>query len=728
MNFLTPLYLLGALAIVAPIVFHLIRPDAEGRDPVLVADVPRTVAAQGDAAEPDRPLAPLAPPRRGAGFAGSGIRAAVLAGRGAQVDLGDAESRRVLVLIDTSASMRRGDLWAEAKKKATNALAAARPGDPLTLFAFDTAPRALMTFAEAAALDPAARLALAQSRLAALTPTWKGTELGTALGEAVAAIADGADRDAKAGRVPRRIVLISDLQAGSHVEALGDLAWPSDVELELQPVKLPGGNAGIEALADAPALAGALTTGSSPSNSADGPAARVRVTSDPASKTEAFQVGWVDLRTKAVIQPIEVYVPPGESRVVRIPVPPVDPKDTPDTLTPSTLRLTGDRFPFDNSAYVAVAPRAEVHVAFLGPDAANDPNGLLYYLNRVFDVTPRRTVRVEVNPVNPDPKNPPSLVVVASELAPDRAGMIRRQVEAGASALVVANRAGEAPTLATLLGVPGVEWTESPDGRDALLGEIAFDHPTFAPLAGPQFNDFTKIRFWKHRRATDPDQVFAGAQILAKFDDGAPALVEKPVGQGRVLVLASGWNPRDSQLARSSKFVPLMASLLDRRGTASGEPKRYQVGDRVILADLGMNDKAEPVEILTPDGATIKLEPGAEAFTATGAPGIYSARLTRAAVGPPRPFAVNLDPAESRTEPLASETLEQLGVRLAGSTARAELDAEALRQMQTAELEGRQKLWRWIVLAAIAFLIGETWLAGRVDRARLPRPASAPGI
>ena len=32
-----------------------------------------------------------------------------------------------------------------------------------------------------------------------------------------------------------------------------------------------------------------------------------------------------------------------------------------------------------------------------------------------------------------------------------------------------------------------------------MLGEIKFDHPLFAPLAGAQFNDFTKIRFWKHR-------------------------------------------------------------------------------------------------------------------------------------------------------------------------------------------------------------------------------------
>jgi hypothetical protein len=38
--------------------------------------------------------------------------------------------------------------------------------------------------------------------------------------------------------------------------------------------------------------------------------------------------------------------------------------------------------------------------------------------------------------------------------------------------------------------------------------------------------------------------------------------------------------------------------------------------------------------------------------------------------------------------------------------------------MQNAELEGRQKLWRPVILAVIAVLIVETWLAGRLGRSR----------
>jgi len=70
--------------------------------------------------------------------------------------------------------------------------------------------------------------------------------------------------------------------------------------------------------------------------------------------------------------------------------------------------------------------------------------------------------------------------------------------------------------------------------------------------------------------------------------------------------------------------------------------------------------------------------------------------------------------------PLAVERLEQLGVRMA-TAGPGPADRERIRQMQNAELEGRQKLWRWPILAAIVTLIVETWLAASRGRARPTR-------
>ncbi len=98
---------------------------------------------------------------------------------------------------------------------------------------------------------------------------------------------------------------------------------------------------------------------------------------------------------------------------------------------------------------------------------------------------------------------------------------------------------------------------------------------------------------------------------------------------------------------------------------------------------------AKPIVIRTPGGGTVSMAPGSPLFSETDRPGVYTVESTAGA----REFAVNLDPTESKTAPLNVETLEQFGCRLANQTP-ATVDRDHLRQMQNAELEGRQKLWR----------------------------------
>ncbi|MFO0910851.1 MAG: hypothetical protein U0794_21340, partial [Isosphaeraceae bacterium] len=227
------------------------------------------------------------------------------------------------------------------------------------------------------------------------------------------------------------------------------------------------------------------------------------------------------------------------------------------------------------------------------------------------------------------------------------------------------------------------------------------------------FNDFTKVRFWKYRRIKA--DALGEARVIARFEGGDPALIEKVVGTGRLFVLTSGWAPADSQLARSSKFVPLMGGLLEGPGGAVSESALSRVGDPVRLPPPKNAD--EPIRVATPSGASLLVPAGERDFKATNEPGVYTSRAGTGSWS----FAVNLDPAESRTAPLAVETLQQLGCKLAGEEAAAP-DAEHRRQLQNAELEGRQKLWRWLIVAVTAILIVETWIAGRQSRSR---PAAA---
>ena len=115
-------------------------------------------------------------------------------------------------------------------------------------------------------------------------PRGEARTSGQALIDAVSAIEDVADTSEKSGRMPRRLVLISDLPQGSRLEALGDFEWPSDVDLELKTVADDGSNAGLAVLAE--------SAESDPSETGSG--RRVRVLNDQSSRREKFELVWVD--------------------------------------------------------------------------------------------------------------------------------------------------------------------------------------------------------------------------------------------------------------------------------------------------------------------------------------------------------------------------------------------------------------------------------------------------
>jgi hypothetical protein len=251
------------------------------------------------------------------------------------------------------------------------------------------------------------------------------------------------------------------------------------------------------------------------------------------------------------------------------------------------------------------------------------------------------------------------------------------------------------------------------DSDYLLLGDINFSHPLFTPFANPRYSDFTKIHFWKHRPLSLKTP--AATTVVARFDNGDPAVVERTLGTGRVLAFASGWHPDDSQLALSSKFVPLMGGLLDLACGGVATPAGISIGAAVPVPSSSTN----PTTVFAPDGRETQVPAEAATFTATDQPGIYRVMSGTSETR----FAVNLPAAESDTAPLDAEQLEQRGVRFGSGLTRAER-IERVRQQRDTELESRQKVWFWLIGAALGVLIFETWWAGRAER-RIVNPEVA---
>lgn len=685
MNFLAPLFLLGAAAIALPILFHLIRRTSREK----------TVFSSLMFLQPSPPrvtrrsrlenillliLRCLVFCVLAMGFARPFLNrpnaAPVVSGPG----------KRVTILLDNSASMRREGLWARAKERARETLKALSPADQAAVLLFNDQVRTVLSFEEWSATKPGERFELAISRINAAGLSWSGTRLADALlaGEELLEHSE-AERGVPAEpHAARRIVVISDLQNGSHLDGLQGHEWAKGIEVALEPIRSQSrSNAGLHLVTEREDAA--LSSNQIPW--------RIRIANTPDARKEQFKVSWRGNPAAT----IESYIPPGQSRVLQPPPLP--------NSTAAELVLTGDDDTFDNALYWAETKAPQVNIVYLGSEPDTDATQPLYFLKRALQQTASQQTQItNISPRGEGNHTP--LAIVADRLDEEKLDLVRTSLQSGKTVLVIMKTPDAAATIAKLIGSDPIAAAEAPVGNYALLGEIDFTHPLFRPFAEPRFSDFTKIHFWKYRRIS-ADEI-RGARILARFDSGDPALLQTAVEKGTLLIMTSTWSPADSQLALSTKFVPLLYSMLNFSGSPQREPAQYLVGDTVPYP----KEFGASAAVRKPNGSEVAW-PKDSRFTETDTPGIYtavSAELTKR-------FAVNLTPAESKTTALTLEDFQQLGIPLKLATPNvAKAAARRAQQVQAAEMENQQKLWRWLLVFALVVIAAETWLAGRLSR------------
>ena len=191
-------------------------------------------------------------------------------------------------------------------------------------------------------------------------------------------------------------------------------------------------------------------------------------------------------------------------------------------------------------------------------------------------------------------------------------------------------------------------------------------------------------------------------------------------------MLTSGWHPADSQLALSSKFVPLLYSMIELGGGLQSALTHYTIGDPLLLGGretnrAGAGAGAASLTLRKPDGTEVRLAAGQKSFTEADQPGLYQL------LPEGRWLAVNLNPEESRTSPMSADFLDALGVPLkAEENSMRGIAPKVLLKQNAVELEGQQKWWRWLVVAVLLILMVETWLAGKITRKTQLATATSP--
>ena len=692
MSFLAPLFLVGAAAIAAPIIFHLIRRTVKDRvrfsTLMFLKESPPKLTKRSHLenlllllmrcavicllavsfARPYLQRAVTEPPKGAVG-------------------------ERIVILLDTSASMRRTGVFEAAKRAAITAVRGADANDSIAVMAFDSAPRTLLSFEQWQNASGSERAATAVNRIESATATWQATHLGKAVVAATELILDASRVDAEGAR--STIVVVSDLQQGAKLDGIQGFEWPRGLEVSMQPVATQVGNAGVQILAPAAGEGLSITNIS----------LRARVANSAGAKVEQFKIGWASTNGNYLGQPLELHVPGGQNRSIGLTAPPTNSANL-------VALLSGDPELFDNRAYHAAPPRQTLRVTYIGGEDADDPNGELFYVKRAFPETSVLAVRVDSRAPGSGQPVEGSLAIVTTLQAQD-VPALKKQLEGGGTALMVLRENADLSTLSGLTEGGAAPGISEAGGNYVLLAMVDFDHPVFSQFRDARFNDFTRIHFWKHRKVDLA--ALPKARVVASFDDKTPALVQTPVGKGTLYLLTAGWRPADSQFALSSKFVPFLYSLLEQSAPITTQARQLIVGDMVPFPG---DFAGETISLTKPDGTAVQWKKG-EAFAGTDQPGFYSA------TEPKLLFAVNLDPLESRTAPIPEEQLASLGLPLK----REEAPVSVAEQKQHEQLvlateqESRQKLWRKLLVAALAILVIEA-AAARWASSR-PRVAEA---
>lgn len=747
MSFLFPLYVLGALAIAAPILLHLRRrPPKERVEFSSLMFLEKSPERLTRRTRIERwlllALRCLALVALALVFSRPFFPSFSLPQEGENIT-------RALVLVDNSASMQREDLWDRALAEAASALETFAPADEVGLALFDEKLDLAVDFSEGKGLDAAARQSALEAFLSereekspGLLPGWRRTDLGAVLAEAADRIGDESLASSAPSATPeeigdpaappppvaigeREIVLISDFQEGASLEALNRSSWPEGLTVRCVPV-LAEEEANLSLDLAAPPDAASTAT-------EDEQRWRVRLSSSGPGTPERVALEWEGHPGTRE----ETFLAPGGSRVLNSP-------PLPPGADSGVLLLSGDAHGFDNRAYVAAEQPRPLPVRYLSRSPERNRAGSpLFYLERALQETaaflPRlQVVRIDAEggehplpgPDSPESSRPtestetespdtpppstqpdPEVIVVQGDWPISTAEKLHAFAEKGGLVLATTSPDTTAEALRELVGESGWDLTEAEVQDYAMLASIDFDHPVFAPFARAGLRDFTKLRFWKHRHLAmkkkaatgdtpNPEDTGARSQsrpdttVLARFDGGAPALVEKRVGDGRIVVFLSGWEPSESQLALSSKFIPILYSLLAHAGHRARSAPTAHVGDASFSGEgwIAVSpEKPGLYEVDRGDGKTV----------------------TR---------AVNLHPSEGRTAPLDPATaFADFGLPVtspptgeSNAAAQDDTNTEETRQRFDAiEKEKRQKVWKWLVLLVLLFLFAETWVAGR---------------
>jgi len=623
--------------------------------------------------------------------------------RGSDVAAAPGGARDIVVLLDRSYSMGYADTWTRAQSAVADGLAGTTPADRISLVMFaDTAEVALRS-------TPDRSRAIAAVNAA--TPGPGSTKFGPALKLAGSLLAESL--------LPRKeVILVSDFQRGG---------WQPDDTL-----RMPGGTTVTTAVVGgAQGASLALTPVALLRTREPGQPERVTVTAGVLNRTSTAAADLpINLEVDGrIVQDLKISVAPNASASISFSPLTVT---APNTRAVVRLGTAGgppvDALARDNAFNFVLTPSAPVPVMAVSAGSAD----ATLYLSRALAIgeAPHFSATIQSpDALAGDAMNRARVIFMNDVAVSDAvAAKLVTFVEGGGGLMMALGQRASWPASRTAWLPASIGTTvDRTRGAAARLSGMDYGHAIFEPFRAPRSGDFSTARFYSYRALTAAKD----ASVLARFDTGEPALVERAAGRGRVIVYASTLDLAWNDLALKPMFLPFVHQLGRHLSGFKEQPAWLTIGQVLdvdaaeVAAGATSGSAARAAAgraILTPGGQRRDLSPPAVAAPGAATPaaalelteqGFYEIRGSGRDAGPTIVAASNVNLAESNLDRIDPNELvaSVTGNGPAGSSAATDVLPDEAQELA-------QRVWWYLLFAGILLLIAETALAHRYSRQR----------
>jgi hypothetical protein len=659
MGFLSPWFLGGLLAVGLPLYVHLLRQHRS--EPVKFSSL-MFIERRTQSSVKHRRLKYLALLAMRLAiilllalmFANPFIkRGAVAAGTG---------RKHLVIAVDNSFSMRAGDRFERAKQQAMDALSGLGAADRGQVFSF-ASNVAILT-------QPTNDREELRRAIAGLQPG----DGRSAYGEIARTLRAMGQPDG----LPVEAHVITDIQRTSMPTPFAELAVPSTMRLMLHPV------------ADRREPNWYIESVNAPRSVFQARKVRVQAVVAGAGTDAAETMVELALNGK-VLETKPVKVPENGRATVEFFLP-----DAAYGLNRGEVRIPGrDRLPQDDRFPFSIERKEAARILFVYD--SRSARSVTYY-KAAIEAVPDAGYAVEAVPAeqaaNVSPDKYASVVLSDTGSLPrSLEDALAEYVKKGGGVLIAL---GPSSAAARRVPVSGAAISESryasrEGERFLAAGEVDGTHPAVGRTGG-----FDGVRFYQTVRL-DGDK----ARVIAKLADSSPLLLERRIGEGRVLVFASTFDNLSNDLPLHASFIPFVEQSAHYLGGVESAPAQYAVDSFVELR--AARDSGTAIDVLDPDGKralSLKEAASTQSFRLPRE-GFYELRRAN---GRHELIAAHADRRESDLDVVPKETLalwQGTGMTAPGAGGPAD------------ETQKPYSLWWYFALALLVASLAESFFASR---------------